>query len=121
MAVANEVVKMQNENAELRVALVDTRRELLSKVQHTSDEVRTEMNQFHKELKSTMSHNQTKQVDHNKMQIAGVLNSVQMLHSHLDGFSKEQVAHRREYDTKLQNVINMFNKTFTEFMSDAAM
>lgn len=117
-SIHDAVADLKKQNNALFKELQDTKRELYAQIENKQVEMKNDISVKSVSVDTQLRDNQTKLIDHTKQQMATIRTTVEGLCKHVNQFSQDQTQHRKEYDEKLQNVVNLLEKTFTEMMND---
>jgi hypothetical protein len=110
--------QLKHEQDALQKQLHDTKRELLSVIEHHQSEHRTASEQKHTDLHAHVTRAHTDQTDHVTKQLHQIRQIVQGLCGHVDSFAKEEAGHRQQHEHKLQQVVLLLEKTFADMTAE---
>lgn len=110
--------KMQHDYDRLFSQLQETKRELLSNTQDKYSELKTNVQQKQLETTENMQQQQIQQSKQTKQQLVSIRTLVEGICKHMETFTQEEQAHRKQHENKLTNVVSVLEKTFAEIVAE---
>ena len=98
--------------------MADTRRELLSNTQDKYSELKNDLQQKHAGMNEHIQQQHTQHSAQTKQQLLSIRSLVEGICKHMETFTQEEQAHRKQHENKLENVVRVLEKTFAEMVAE---
>ena len=119
LLVHNAVTDLKKQNGALFKELQDTKRELHTQLETKHKETLSESSANTTAVDRKLQETHTAIREHTNQQLASIRTTVEGVCKHVNQFATDQTTHRQQYDQKLQNVVQLLEKTFVEMMSES--
>jgi len=98
--------------------LQETKRELRAQIDSKFTDVRTELKQADTELEDRTSRKHDTHNRHVDQQLAHLRSVVEGICKHVDSFAQREAGYREQHEARLQQVVGLLEKTFTELQTE---